>query len=95
MNRCFLVCYDIRDPRRLNRVHRTMKGYGEPWQYSIFFCVLGPVARVRMERALTAEANLKEDSILILELGSEEGSVRDAVTALGGSLPEIRRTVVI
>ena len=32
MRRCYLVCYDIRDPKRLRRVHKTMKGYGESWQ---------------------------------------------------------------
>ena len=40
MRRCYLVCYDIRDPKRLRRVNKVIKGYGESWQYSVFFCVL-------------------------------------------------------
>jgi CRISPR-associated protein Cas2 len=38
MGRCCLVCYDICEPKRLRRVHKVMKGFGEPWQYSVFFC---------------------------------------------------------
>jgi CRISPR/Cas system-associated endoribonuclease Cas2 len=52
MRRCYLVCYDIRHPRRLRRVHQVMKGYGEPWQYSIFFCFLRAIDRVRMRSDL-------------------------------------------
>ena len=29
MRRCYLVCYDIRDQKRLRRVHKIMKGFGE------------------------------------------------------------------
>ena len=32
----WLVCYDIRHPRRLARVHRFMKHEGIPLQYSVF-----------------------------------------------------------
>jgi CRISPR-associated protein Cas2 len=29
MRRCYLVCYDICDPKRLRQVHKTCKGFGE------------------------------------------------------------------
>ena len=59
MRRCYLVCYDIRDAKRLRRVHKLMKGYGEPWQYSVFFCVLKEIDRVRMQSKLETEMNLQ------------------------------------
>jgi CRISPR-associated protein Cas2 len=31
-----LLAYDIADPKRLTRVHRTVRGYGMPLQYSVF-----------------------------------------------------------
>ena len=27
MRRCYLVCYDIREPKRLRRIHKFMKAY--------------------------------------------------------------------
>jgi CRISPR-associated protein Cas2 len=42
MRRSYLVCYDIRDPKRWRRVFKVMKAHGEHWQYSVFFCVLSP-----------------------------------------------------
>ena len=36
MRTCYIVAYDIADPKRLQRVHRTMRGYGDPLQYRSF-----------------------------------------------------------
>ena len=88
MRRCYLVCYDIRDPKRLRHVHKLMKGYGETWQYSVFFCVLRDIDRVRMQSDLENEMNLKEDQALILELGDNEDASRQAVTTIGEPLPK-------
>jgi CRISPR-associated protein Cas2 len=45
MRRCYLVCYDIRDPKRLRRTHKLVKAYGEAWQYSVFYCTLKAIDR--------------------------------------------------
>ena len=36
----YLVCYDIRDPKRWRRCFKLLKGYGEGLQYSVFRCRL-------------------------------------------------------
>ncbi len=36
----YLVCYDISDPKRLQRVHRALKKTGIPVQYSVFSLVM-------------------------------------------------------
>jgi CRISPR-associated protein Cas2 len=96
MRRCYLVCYDIREAKRLRRVHRVMKGFGESWQYSVFFCVLKVIDRVRMQTALEAEMNLKLDKALILDLGEDERASREAATVLGQALPDVgSRTIVV
>ena len=64
MRRCYLVCYDIRHPKRLRRVFKIMKGYGEHWQFSIFFCILKDIDRVRLQSDLVEEMNLKEDGVV-------------------------------
>lgn len=50
----WLVAYDIRDDRRRNRLHRTLKGYGEALQKSVFLCRL-TAAKVRRMQADLAE----------------------------------------
>lgn len=86
MRRCYLVCYDIRDPKRLRRVFKIMKGYGEHWQFSVFFCTLKDIDRVRLQSDLEEEMNLKEDQVLIIDMGSDEDSARKAAVVIGQSL---------
>lgn len=88
MRRCYLVCYDIRDPRRLRRTHKLMKAYGEPWQYSVFYCTLKAIDRVRLENALREVVNLREDQVLIIDLGADEQAAREAAVTLGPGLPQ-------
>ncbi len=88
MRRCYLVCYDVCDPKRLRRIHKLMKAYGEPWQYSVFYCTLRAIDRVRLENAAREVLNLKEDQLLIVDLGGNEDAARGAATVLGASLPE-------
>lgn len=88
MRRCYLVCYDIRDPKRWRQVFKVMKGHGEHWQYSIFFCVLKSIDRERMQTLLEEAMNLKEDQTVIIDLGSNEDLARQAATVLGPSLPQ-------
>ena len=95
MRRCYLVCYDIRDPKRLRRVHKVMKGYGEAWQYSVFFCVLKDIDRVRLQSDLEGEMNLKEDQAMILYMGADEEKAREAATVVGQSLPQADSGVVV
>ena len=95
MRRCFLVCYDIRDPKRLRRVFRVCKGFGEHWQFSIFFCVLKAIDRVRLETALRETMNLKEDQVLIVDLGGNEDAAHDSSTFLGVGVPEQESGMVV
>ncbi len=95
MRRCYLVCYDISDAKRWRRIFRAMKGYGEHWQYSVFFCVLKEIDRVRMQSELEAELNLKVDQCIIIDLGADEETAREAVAVLGESLPKAQAGVVV
>ncbi len=95
MRRCYLVCYDVRDDKRLRRIHRLMKAYGEPWQYSVFYCTLKAIDRVRLENTAREVLNLKEDQLLIVDLGGNEQAARGAATVLGQSLPEAESGMVV
>ena len=95
MRRCYLVCYDISAPKRLRRVHKVLRGYGEPWQFSVFFSVLKDIDRVRLQNDLEKEMNQKEDQIMILDLGPDEKKAREAATVMGRSLPEQDSGIVV
>ena len=95
MRRCYLVCYDVREPKRLRRIHKLLRGYGEAWQFSVFFCVLKDIDRVRLQANLEEQMNQREDQVLILDLGANEKEVRQAATVMGQPLPEQDTGMVI
>jgi len=63
-----------------------MKGYGEHWQFSIFFCILKDIDRVRLQSNLEEEINLREDQVIIINMGANERAARGAATVIGQSL---------
>lgn len=79
----YVVCYDVADPKRLERTYRKLCGFGQWVQYSVFVCDLSPSGRVLLEQALTEILNLKEDRVLIVDAGPTEGRGRECFTTLG------------
>ncbi len=92
---CYVVSYDIMDQKRLYRVHRTMKGFGEPIHYSVFRCNLTPKGRVEMMAALAELIKHDEDRVMIVDLGPLEGRVEDRIEFLGVHPDEIERKAII
>lgn len=95
MRRCYLVCYDIRDSKRLRSVHKVVKGYGEAWQLSVFFCILKDIDRVRLQSDLKAQMNPKEDQAIIIDLGPDEKEARKACTVIGIPIPKGNDSIVV
>lgn len=96
MRNRYLVCYDVSDPKRLERAYKKMNGFGWPVQYSVFLCDLSPKERVLLEEALAEILNLKEDRVLILDAGPTEGRGRSCFTVIGvQSVPPRHRVVVV
>jgi CRISPR-associated protein Cas2 len=63
----YLICYDIRDPKRWRKAHKLLKGYGETLQYSIFRCRLTQRDREKLRWKLE-QILAPEDSLLIAGL---------------------------
>lgn len=49
-----LVAYDIPENARRGRLHRLLKGFGEPIQKSVFVCWVDHARRRRLQQALEA-----------------------------------------
>lgn len=64
----YLVCYDIRDPKRLRQVAKTMHAYGTRMQYSVFVCDLSDAEFVDLRFALRGILE-PVDSVMAVPLG--------------------------
>lgn len=67
--RHILVCYDICDPKRLRRVHKTVRNFGQSVQYSVFACRLTRLARADLEARLLEEIDAGVDQVMLVDLG--------------------------
>lgn len=83
MRTLYIVTYDIRDDRRLRRVFRLMRGYGDHLQYSVFRCELSDRERAELILRLTEVMRLSDDQALFFPLGPAGGERDQAVLAVG------------
>ena len=63
-----LVCYDIRDPKRLLRVHRFLRSQGFPLQYSVFTVPLTPRRADWLSRRVEELIDPRRDDVRIYPL---------------------------
>jgi CRISPR-associated protein Cas2 len=88
MRNRYIVSYDIADPKRLRRVHRTMRGFGDPLQYSVFRCDLSPSERILLLEALTPLIHHREDQVMLINLGPADGRGVESIETLGKALAQ-------
>ncbi len=83
MRKSYIVCYDISDDKRLRKVFKVMRGYGDHLQYSVFECQLTAIGLVRLRGELGGVIHHDEDQVLFVDLGPAEGRGDRVITALG------------
>ena len=88
MRNRYIVSYDIADPKRLRRVHRTMRGFGDPLQYSVFRCDLSPSERILLLEALTPLLHHREDQVMLINLGPSDARGLESIETLGKALAQ-------
>ncbi len=64
----YIVSYDIAEQKRLKRVHKFLKDYGEWKQRSVFECWLTPEAYTQMKAGLKELINPRQDRVRIYRL---------------------------
>lgn len=90
----YVVCYDIRDPRRWRQVFRKMCGYGEWLQLSVFQCRLTKMRLAELVASLDALIHHGSDHVLILDLGRAD-TVSPKLISLGQAVRPLPRGPVI
>ena len=83
MRTTYLVCYDIADAKRLRRVFKVCRNYGDHLQFSVFECDLAPTEMVRFQSDLKEIIDTTEDQVLFVSLGPAEGRGDRVISALG------------
>lgn len=83
MRRRYVVAYDIREPKRLRRVHRAMKAFGYPLQYSVFICDLDNMERIQLRLKVGEIMSLAEDSLALIDLGNPDSRGVECFEFLG------------
>lgn len=83
MRTTYIVSYDIADGKRLRRVFKACKNYGNHLQFSVFECDLSPSERIRMESELKSLIHHTEDQILFIGLGPSESRGNRVISSLG------------
>ncbi len=81
---CYLVTYDISSPERLRRVYKTLQGYGEHLQLSVFRCDLTAVRLVELRMALADIIHHQQDQVLLIRLGASTEKTLERFEVLGG-----------
>jgi len=89
MRRRLLLCYDIRDPGRLRRVHRVAREWGDALQYSVFVCDLTRSEQVAFVDALAAVVDRDVDSVTLFDLGKVDALDRVTPTVQIGPSPQL------
>jgi CRISPR-associated protein Cas2 len=83
MRNSYIVAYDITDDKRLRRVFKILRGYGDHLQYSVFECQLRPQDLVRLRAELAAVIHHADDQVLFVDLGPAEARGERVITSLG------------
>jgi CRISPR-associated protein Cas2 len=91
----YIVTYDITDDRRRAAVYKTLRGFGDHLQYSVFRCDLADRRRVELIAALHDLIDHASDQVLMIDLGPVDGRASICVSSIGRAYSNPERTVVI
>lgn len=83
MRNTYLVCYDICDDKRLRKVFKIMKDWGDHLQYSVFECQFTPIDLAKCRHELSEVIKHNEDQVLFIDLGPAAGRGDRVIEALG------------
>ena len=94
--RLYFVVYDIADPKRWRAVFKTMHGYGDWVQLSVFQCRLTRVRHAELIADVDDLIYNAEDHVVIIDVGPAD-SVEPRVVSLGkrAYTPVAREPIIV
>lgn len=95
MRQTYIVTYDISDPRRLRRVFKEMRGWGDHLQLSVFRCELNRREVIELRSALADIIHHDEDQVLFVDVGPVAGRGSTSIGAMGKAYMQPERHAVV
>lgn len=90
----YIVTYDISDSKRWRRVFKTMHGFGDWLQLSVFQCRLSRRRRAELETQLRELIKAGEDHVLVIDIGPAE-KTDIVVMSIGKTFSAIERRAIV
>lgn len=88
----YIIAYDIPSDKRRTKVHKTLCGFGEWTQYSLFECFLTKKDLIRLQAKLDDILNPEEDSLRMYPLCS---SCQSRIKTIGSPAPKEKETYIL
>lgn len=95
MRQSYIVAYDICCPRRLRKVFKLMRGYGDHVQLSVFRCELSTRELFELRGKLGPIINHDTDQVLFVDVGPVEGRGSTSISALGRAYTHPERHAIV
>ncbi len=95
MRNVYVICYDISDDKRLRRVYKAMRGFGDHLQLSVFRCELSARERVELIAVLTPIIDHDADQVLLVDVGPADGRATFVFEALGRTYVAPERHAIV
>ena len=95
MRQTFIVSYDVCDAKRLRKVFKTLRGYGDHLQLSVFRCELDKRDLVELRAKLANAIHAADDQVLFVDVGPAEGRGATSISALGRTYTHPERHALV
>ncbi len=95
MRQTYIVSYDISHPKRLRKVFKVLRGYGDHLQLSVFQCELNPRELVELRGRLSEIIHNGEDQVMFVDVGPVEGRGSTSISAIGRPYLDPERHAIV
>lgn len=83
MRQTYIVSYDISNPKRLRKVFKALRSWGDHLQLSVFRCELNHREVVELRSELSQLIRHDEDQVMFVDVGPVEGRGSTSIAAIG------------
>ena len=91
-NTLYVVAYDIPNDKRRTKIHKTLSGFGQWTQYSLFECHLNNKQYLQLRQKLDRLLKAEEDSIRFYALCA---GCLAKVETIGSEKPNDPETIIV